>query len=262
VNDTLVARFAAAMTMTRPDYSALAGFVSLGAPPATVDEIGAGSGGNPDLEPIRSTNFDAGLEWYFAKNSLLGAGIFYMDIDNYVSFGTERKSYLTYSTNFPDGEELQYDLTVPINAQGRVQGVELTYQQALTDNFGAFANYTYADGKQTTNVINGDDRLVGTSKNTYNVGGYYETDHFNARLNYTYRSDFFSGLDRNTAFSQDEIDSVSASIGYTFMENYTITLDGQNLNNPTLKYFASNRDQPRAFYKNGAQYYLSLRVKF
>jgi hypothetical protein len=59
-----------------------------------------------------------------------------MDLDNYVSFGTERKSYLTYSTNFPDGQELQYDLTVPVNAKGRVQGVELSYQQAITDNFG------------------------------------------------------------------------------------------------------------------------------
>ena len=32
---------------------------------------GGGTGGNPDLKPIRSTNLDAGLEWYFAKRSLL-----------------------------------------------------------------------------------------------------------------------------------------------------------------------------------------------
>ena len=107
-----------------------------------------------------------------------------------------------------------------------------------------------------------DDRLVGTSENTYNLGGYFETDAFHARVNYTYRSEFFSGLDRQTAFSQDDIASLSASLGYTFTEKYTVTLDGQNLNNPTLKYFALNNDQPRAFYKNGAQYYLSFRVNF
>ncbi|MDP9198952.1 MAG: TonB-dependent receptor, partial [Pseudomonadota bacterium] len=262
ITDDLVARFAAAMTMTRPDYSALGGFVTLGAPPATVDEVGSGSGGNPGLEPIRSTNFDAGLEWYFASNSLLGVGLFYMDLDNYVSFGTERRTYFTYGTNYPDGADIQYDLTVPVNAQGRVQGVELSYQQAITDNFGLFGNYTYADGKQTSLVTNNDDRLVGTSENTYNLGGYFETANFNARVTYTYRSEFFSGLDRNTAFSQDDIASLAASLGYTFNDNYTITLDGQNLNNATLKYFALNTDQPRAFYKNGAQYYLNLRVKF
>ena len=40
-----------------------------------------------------------------------------------------------------------------------------------------------------------------------------------------------------------------------------MTLDGQNLNDQTLKYFARNEDQPRAFYKNGAQYYLNLRFR-
>jgi len=38
-------------------------------------------------------------------------------------------------------------------------------------------------------------------------------------------------------------------------------LDGQNLNNPVLKYSAINDDQPRAFYKSGAQYFLSARFK-
>lgn len=262
LTDDLVARFAVAKTLTRPDYSALGGFVNLGTPPASVNEIGSGSGGNPDLEPIRSTNFDAGLEWYFADNSLLGLGLFYMDLDNYVSFGTERRTYFTYGANYPDGADIQYDLTVPVNTQGRVQGVELNYQQAINDNFGFAANYTYADGEQTSQLTSNDDRLVGTSENTYNLSAYFENSSFNARVTYTYRSEFFSGLDRQTAFSQDEIASLAASLGYTFNENYTITLDGQNLNNPTLKYFALNEDQPRAFYKNGAQYYLSLRVKF
>jgi iron complex outermembrane receptor protein len=42
----------------------------------------------------------------------------------------------------------------------------------------------------------------------------------------------------------------------------SFSLDGENLNKPTLKYYALNKDQPRAFYRNGAQYYLSVRAKF
>ncbi|MGB5133328.1 MAG: TonB-dependent receptor, partial [Steroidobacteraceae bacterium] len=79
LSDDLVARFAVSKTMTRADYSALAGFTDL-TPPANPGGTGNGSGGNPDLKPIRSTNFDAGLEWYFARNSLLAAGLFYMDL--------------------------------------------------------------------------------------------------------------------------------------------------------------------------------------
>jgi iron complex outermembrane receptor protein len=261
ISDELVARFAASRTMTRADYSALGGSTNL-IPPATPGGIGSGSGGNPDLEPIRSWNYDAGIEWYFADNSLLAATVFYMDLENYVTFGSETKTYFTYSSQFPDGANVDYLLTVPVNAEGRVQGFELSYQQAITENFGIAANYTYADGEQTSLVTTGDDRLVGTSEDTYNLSAYYETSRFNARVTYTFRSAFFSGLDRNTAFSQDDTDSLAASVGYTFSDNFSVTLDGQNLNDSTLKYYARNEDQPRSFYKNGAQYYLNLRFKF
>jgi len=257
----LVARLAAAKTMTRPDYSALAGFTDL-SPPSVVGGVGSGSGGNPDLKPIRSNNYDAGLEWYFAKRSVLSASVFWMDLRNYVGFGSATKSYLTFSSQVPQGAQVPYLLTVPVNAQGRVKGAEFAYQQSLFDYFGLTANYTYADGKQTSLVTNGDDRLVGTSKNTYNVGGYFENHFFSARVNYTYRSAFFSGLDRNSAFSQDAIGSLNASLQYTLNDMISFSLDGENLNKPTLKYYALNKDQPRAFYRNGAQYYLSVRAKF
>ncbi len=269
----LVARFAASETMTRADYSALAGFTNLSPPPPPTpgnpSPVGGGSGGNPDLKPIRSTNLDAGLEWYFAKRSLLSATAFYMDLRNYIGYGSEIKSYTTFGSLYPAaGAQVPYNLTVPVNAKGRVDGLELAYQQAFTDNFGFAGNYTYADGKQTSTVQQatstapqGDNRLVGTSKNTYNVSGYFENKMFNARVAYTYRSAFYSGLDRSTAFSQDAIGTLSASLGYALNDHFQITLDGMNLNNPTLKYYALNQTQPRAFYKNGSQYYLNFRFK-
>ena len=256
----LVARFAAASTMTRADYSALAGFTDL-SPPGAIGGTGTGTGGNPDLKPILSNNLDAGLEWYFAKRSLLSAGLFYMDLQNYVTYGSQTLNYFTIDSLHPQGAVVPYLLSVPVNATGRVQGLEVAYQQALGDNFGVAANYTYADGKQTSLVTNGDDRLVGTSKNTYNLSGYFENAHFNARITYTYRSAFFSGLDRNTAFSQDAIGGLAASFAYTVNDHLSFALDGQNLNNPTLKYYALNTDQPRAFYKNGQQYYFTVRFK-
>jgi iron complex outermembrane recepter protein len=266
VTHDLVARFAAAETMTRPDYSALAGFTNL-TPPGVVGSIGSGSGGNPDLKPIRSTNLDAGLEWYFAKSSLLSATAFYMDLRNYIGYGSEIKTYNTFGSICPTGCPIEYNLTVPVNAKGRVYGTEIAYQQAFTDNLGFIGNYTYADGKQTSNVQPtltggpGDDRLVGTSKNTYNLSGYFENKMFNARVGYTFRSAFYSGLDRSTAFTQDGIGTVSAALGYTMNDHFSITFDAMNLNNPTLKYYALNTTQPRAFYENGRQYYLNFRFK-
>jgi iron complex outermembrane receptor protein len=85
---------------------------------------------------------------------------------------------------------------------------------------------------------------------------------FSARINYTARSSFYSGLDRATAFYQDDVDNVSASLGYKATDWMSITLDAQNLNNPKLKYYALNKDQPRSIYENGRQYYLNFRFKF
>jgi iron complex outermembrane receptor protein len=256
LNDDMVLRFALSRTLTRPDFSALAGAVSL-SPPAAVGGIGTGTGGNPLLEPIISTNLDATFEWYYAERALFSVGVFHMDIDNYVALGTDRQAYFTIDAQRPQGELIQYDLTVPVNSNAKVKGVELAWEQPFGEYFGAFANYTYADGDTEDGTA-----MLGTSKNTYNVGAYFENERFNARVNYTYRSEFFSGLDRASAFYQDEIDNVSASFGYKINDNFSLALDLMNLNNPKTKYYAENRDRPRSIYENGRQYYLNLRFKF
>lgn len=247
----LLARFAISRTMTRPDYSALAGSVSLS--PSTL----SGSGGNPDLKPIRSTNIDATIEWYFAPKALATASVFYMDLTSYVGFGQVTKNFLTFNTANPNGISQPYVLTVPVNSKGTVKGFELGYQQPIGGNFGFDVNYTYADAKES-----GGGALVGASKNTYNAGVYFENDRFNARLAYNYRSSFYSGLDRSTAFYQAAVDNVAASFGVKITDNVSLTFDAHNLNNAKLKYYALNEDQPRSIYQSGRQYYLNARVKF
>ena len=236
----LVARFAAARS-------------ALGASISADDTTHTGNGGNPDLKPIRSTNLDATLEWYFAPRSLLSGGLFYMDLTNYVGFGVHDVTLLNIRTGTFD----TYRISAPTNSSGKVKGVELAYQQELPYGFGVQANYTYANAYET-----GGAPLVGASRNTYNVVGYYENYGFSARIAYTYRSHFFVGLDRSTAEFQDDTGVLAASLQYKINDNLTLTFDALNLNNPTLKYYAENTDQPRAFYKNGRQYYAGVLIKF
>ena len=106
------------------------------------------------------------------------------------------------------------------------------------------------------------DPMLGASKNVFNLIGYFENDKLNARIAYNYRSHFFNGIDRLSAFNQDDTRSVSASLGWTFNQHFAITLDGMNLTNEKLKYYADNKDQPRGIYNNGRQYYLNVRFKF
>ncbi len=76
--DDLVFRFAASQTQTLPDFSAL-GASSWGS-----DLSRTGGGGNPKLNPVLSTNFDANLEWYFMPRGLLSVGAYSMNLKDYV----------------------------------------------------------------------------------------------------------------------------------------------------------------------------------
>jgi len=259
VGEDSLLRFAASRTMGRPDYSALAGPISLSQPPNlnAPGAEGSGSGSNPFLDPVRSNNLDIAYEWYYAPRALLSAAVYYMDLTSYITQGQVRREFMSFNQQNPQGILIPYVLNVPVNSSGSVKGVELAWQQPLGDYFGLFTNYTYADGEE-----DGGADLVGTSKNTYNLGVFFENERFNVRVNYNYRSSFYSGLDRVTAFSQDEVGNLSASFGYKINDWASVSLDGLNLNDPTLKYYALSENQPRAFLKNGRQYYLNLRLSF
>lgn len=254
ITDDLVLRLAASQTLTRPDYSALAGSVSLD------DLTHTGSGGNPLLDPIVSTNLDASLEWYFAPRALLAASIFSMDMDDYVTFGTETRAFLDQAASAAAGADVfaDYQVSLPVNTNARVSGAELTWEQPLGENFGLSMNYTYADSSS-----DGAKPVFGTSQDTYNVSGYFENDRFNARISYTYRSEFYAGVSRTDDFFQDGVGNLAASIGFRATDRISVSLDALNLNNPELKYYSVKNGQelPYAVYSNGRQYYLNFRLK-
>jgi iron complex outermembrane receptor protein len=252
LNPKLFLRVSAAETMSRPDFSALGGTVSL------TDTTLTGNGGNPDLKPIKAAVYDVALEWYYAPTALAAVSVFYDDLSSYVTFGTSQAVYLN---SFLSGQGHQvfstYTISSPANTSGEVKGVELQLQQPLPMNFGFQANYTYLEAKETSGAP-----LVGASKNTLNLVGYYENSWLSARLAYTYRSHFFVGLDRSAAENQDDYGSLDGSIDVKINDHLSLTLDGLNLTNKLLKYYALNKSQPRAVYENGRQIFAGLRVKF
>jgi len=240
----LVLRLAVSKTMSRADYSSLS-------PAVTLNNLDlTGTGGNADLKPIRSTNYDAALEWYFAPQSILSVGLFYMDLPSYVTYGYNTRALLNTTT----AQIADFIVTSPFNIAAKNRGLELSWQQPLWGGFGALANYTYADGHSADGQA-----LVGSSKNTGNVEAYYEAHGFSARLAYTYRSSFLVGLANVTSQYEAGMGNLAASLNYKINDHLALTFDGLNLNNPVLKYY-SNPQQPQAFYSNGRQYYLGVRL--
>jgi iron complex outermembrane receptor protein len=250
--DDKVFRLAASQTMTLPDYSAI------GAALWGSELTHKGGGGNPDLKPVVSTNFDAAYEWYFMPRGLFSVSVYAMHLKDYVGFGTTTKQIFSEGNNQLE----DYEVSVPINVGGDVRGFELAYQQPLGDNFGFDANYTYADGKVNQFTwADGSDNLTGTSKNTYNLGVWFENDRFGARVGYTYRDAFLIGLSQAKPFYQDDFGTVSASLSWKATDWLSVSFDALNLNNPMLVYRQTS-ELPSKFYSNGRQYYLNFRFKF
>jgi iron complex outermembrane receptor protein len=242
----LVLRAGMAKTIARPDYSALGGSVSLN------DDALSGSGGNVNLDPVRSTNFDLSAEWYFAPKSLLSAGLFYMDLRSIIAQGTTTGTYY----NNKRGTQTVYQITSPYNTSGSNKGVELSYQQPVWRNFGVLANYTYADGQ-----LDDGGELLNSSRNTYNLTGYFEDERFSARLAYNYRSAYKAGVDLGASQHVAGMPSLAASVNVKLGEHLTLTFDALNLTNETIKMYAESTDRPRAFYSNGRTFYMGFRGK-
>jgi iron complex outermembrane receptor protein len=244
----LLLRLAAGQEMSRPDFSALGGSVSL------TDLTLTGNGGNSTLKPVKAAVYDAALEWYYRPTAVAAISLFHDDYSSYVTFTTSTQYY---KDQLLGGSYQPYLISSPLNTTAELSGVELQVQQPVAYGFGFQANATYVDAHEG----NGSP-MIGTSRWTYNLVGYYEDHGASVRLAYTYRSNFLVGLDRSTAENQDGYGSLDASASYQVTKNVILTLDALNITNNILKYYAANRTQVRAAYDNGTQIYAGVRLKF
>jgi iron complex outermembrane recepter protein len=258
VQKNLLLRFSAAETMARPDYSALGAAVSL------TDLNLTGNGGNPNLKPVRAAVYDAAVEWYYTPTGVAAVSLFYDDLSSYVGYGVSTGSYLNLqkSTIGVPGVANNYvyslfNISSPNNVSGQLKGVEMQLQQPLPYNFGFQTNVTFVDGSDDQG-----NPLVGTSKLTYNLVGYYEVPLFSIRLAYTYRSHYFVGLDRASIENEAGYGELDASANVNITKNITFTVDALNITNSLLKYYAANPTQVRAVYDNGTQLFAGIHVKF
>ena len=266
VRPDVVARFGVSRTMTRPDFGALGGTVSL------TDETHTGNGGNAMLQPVISNNIDATVQWYFAPRALASVGLFYMDLHDYVGFGVSRGTFIDSRASERTGTPVfaEYSITSPVNVGASIKGAEMALQLPLGQGFGVDGNVTLADSQQDfgtcpamQNVTTSSPcDMLGASKVTANAGAFFENDKFNARISYAWRSSYLAAQDRGTPLYQDAVGQLAVSFNYSLTRNLTLTFSGQNLNNPILKNYNYNKDQPARFYANGAQYYAGLRLKY
>jgi iron complex outermembrane receptor protein len=243
-----VLRFSASKVIARPRYSDLAGSYSR-------DDVNhSASGGNPDLRPYQSTNFDFSAEWYFAPTSLLSTEFFYRKIGTYII--TKTTDQMLY--NPTAGQQQLYSVSTPVNAANAdVRGISLLYQQDLGLGFGVQTNFTYAHAN-TTNGYN----MPYLSRDTVNIIPYYEHGPWSARLNYSYRTPYFTQIGRlQSQVFADGYKELDFTVAYQVNSWLGVTASATNLLDSTYYWYNGVKYAPIGMYKNGRTFALGVNFK-
>lgn len=256
-------RLAAARVMARPDYTDIV--------PRTTLNPGAltAAGGDPNVDPYRANQFDATLEWYPDRETILAGAFYYKDITSYIT-DTITQQVFPVQTATPnlsrctlvDATNNLYDCLFDTNRRsngsgGRNIGFEIQASRRIWNGFGAIVNYTFSDAK-----LDDGGQVAGNSRHTLNLTGYYENDWLSARLSYNYRSSFFITIDRAAPLNQAATESLDASLNINLTRNISLTADAINLTGEKIVQFSGTEDRPRAFYDNGRQFYFGVRVRY
>lgn len=257
-------------TRTRPRFDQLNPSATIDPPPSCQTNsdpsddancFRTGGGGNPNLRPLTSTNYDLSLEYYFARAGSATVALFRRDVNGFIANST---------VEFNDPEFGRLRFNSPDNGgDGRLEGVEAAVATFLdfdglpqwARGFGIQANYTYIDGKaelapslvnatvggQPINLFPGQVPIPNVSEHTFNVIGLYEIPQFSARLAYNRRSEYVefyerffdpgAGRERIAPVTQQSRGILDFSSTVTPIENVTVFFDATNLTGEPIRTF-------------------------
>jgi iron complex outermembrane receptor protein len=244
------------------------------------------TGGNTQLRPYLSDNFDISLEKYFPKGGYVSIAGYYKHLSNYVdSRDNFIYDFAAAVSSVPPELQSKIGTTLgtvsaPSNrGSGNLKGVEATLSLPfanLTDSlrgFGFFGSASYTDSKITlasnpTVPIT----LPGLSAWVVNAEGYYEQNGFQVRVSYRYRSEFLgevAGLSANPDFRKAKAEGIlDAQIGYEFqpgssLAGLSILLQAKNLTDRPFVTYAN--DDPRQvidYQRYGRDFYIGIGYRF
>ena len=253
----VVLRFNYGETLRRPGFGDLNPVLQLGDDVSRVG-YGSGSGGNPDLEPTRSTNLDLTGEWYFQKDSALYGTVFKRKIDGLVvplrrrvHVDPANDPFRNSTSGGSHANGYDYVISSPVNASdGTISGAELgliyfpKWLPSMLDGLGFQGSYTRLTSSQNVPTANDAGDIVaqletpffGVSDSSYNATLAYEKGPISARLSYVWRSRFLAANEAALfanplgIWRQPE-KSVDMQVSYKINDNMSVDISGVNLTN-------------------------------
>jgi TonB-dependent receptor len=249
IRDNLLLRAAWTNTIGRPSYEQNVPFRIFEIEEDDEDVFeGAIEMGNSDLDPLESTNYDLALEWYLQPAGLLSVGLFSKDIENPIFTRVQTLEEVTFEGRFYS----ELEIVQPQNAtSGEVTGVEFGYQQQFTglpgwlSGFGTSINYTWTDSE--AEVFDRDEKVPFflQSEHVGNIALFYELHGFEARVAYSYRSEYLDSLgdSADQDLYVDAHGQLDFKVSYDFSKQFSAFLQMQNINDEPLRFYSGDKSR-------------------
>ena len=232
LSEDMILRFAASQAITRPNYDALF-LASIDGYPDDRRGNESITYGNPALEPMKASQADISLEYYYGDSNLFAVTFFMKDISNFIVGTTEDNVAIGVINNDLDPPADSWTVNNFVNAGGgTIDGIEFQLNHAFGNGFGVNANYTYSDAEAPKEVYTDQLSVFSeSSKHTGNLVGYWENETFSARAAYNYRSEYM--IREYGAYygnrMHDDYGSLDLSFGWNATDNIAVRLEIVNL---------------------------------
>jgi TonB-dependent receptor len=245
VPQKLQLRFAIAETMARPNLSELAPTSSNNAINGTPELFYNGTAG---LKPIRATQADLSIEWYYGPHSALTAAVFgkkirddiYMAVQTGVDLGTLQ--YFGGKPGTVPGVPFLWTVTAPANgAESTFSGIELTWQHIMENGFGIRMQYTATKTRSYDQYGNFVGAINAAPPTTFSIGLLYDKGGaLSADVNWDHQSSYTVACSQCTDVPgwpaiSDAFDWVTASVHYKFWRGFEVYAEGKNLSNAVAR---------------------------
>ncbi len=261
----LVFRASANKTVSRPNFADSAPYQVI-----EIEEDGDGGYeryaelGNPDLDPMRSTNLDLSVEYYPGGVSLLSASLFYKKIQDFIVVADVAGT----------GAFVDFDEAIqPLNGDdATVRGLELGWTQKLSFLPGALGNllfsvnHAWIDSESTLPFREGDYSLPRQSDRVGNLSLGWEDETVSLRLAGNYRSSYLDSLEEldDPAFDRyvDDHFQLDLTAKYRLNPSTQLYFNAINLNDRPLYAWLGERRYNSQLESYGRTFELGVQVNF
>lgn len=260
VSKDFILRAAVTTSLARPNYYALAPYVS--AVPGDF-HIQAG---NPNLKATYATNFDVMAENYFQNVGIVSGGMFYKRLSNFiykysdVNYTREKfaNAFPDISNPIPENPDGQWTFIQSRNGDNvDVYGLEVAFQRQLDflpgkflKGFGIYTNYTFTKSK-AKGITNddGEERtglgLPRTAPHMLNGSISWENEKFSARLSANYTAAYLDEIGESAFYDAyyDQQFFLDANASYKVAKQLRIFGEANNLSNQPLRYYQGSKER-------------------